>query len=309
MNRFVLMMLTVLCVVRIAEAARVEKPWPVGYALNLAQITDEKISYIKSLGISYIELAGIGALLDKNLQSTEVVPNWSKRMQDIATILDRHQVRVWSVHMPFSRHMDISRLDEPGRLRVLEAHQHVLDALTPVQPRFILFHPSYYLELNQREARVDQLLRSVRFLNQAVKDHEWEMVVENMLGPELTVNERERPLLRTVEECLAIFSRFPEEVGLAVDMCHIAEPEHLIRAFGSRVKTLHVSNGNGQAEHHYLPCDPRGTNDWNAIFSALQASGYRGVFMHECKFQDEQEIVDCYDALWKNYQTHLSINE
>lgn len=38
MNRFVFMLLTILCVVRIAKAARVEKPWPVGYALNVAQI-------------------------------------------------------------------------------------------------------------------------------------------------------------------------------------------------------------------------------------------------------------------------------
>lgn len=286
-----------------------QERWPVGYALDVRKITDEKIAYIESLGIKHIELAGIGAMLEKNLQSTEVALVWADRMKNIAAILDRYEVQVWSVHMPFSKHLDLSRLDDPGRLRVLEAHQNIVRVLQPVKPRYILFHPSYYLGRDERAQRIIQLVKSVASLNQTVKAMKSQLVVENMLGPQLTIGERERPLMRSVEECLTIFKQFPQDVGLAVDMCHIADPQHLIRAFGSRVKTLHVSNGNGQAEHHYLPCDPRGENDWNAIFAALQEAGYKGVFMHECKFADEQEIVDCYDALWGAYQASLTLNK
>lgn len=298
-----------LCLAKPGLAGGTQERWPVGYALDVRTITDEKMAYIKSLGIAHIELAGIGAMLDKNLQSTKVDSDWEDRMKNIAKILARHQIEVWSVHMPFSRHLDLSRLDESGRVRVIEAHQNILRVLQPVKPKFILFHPSYYLGLNERDQRITQLVKSVASLNQTVKTMDAQLVVENMLGPELTVGDRERPLMRNVEECLMIFKQFPEEVGLAVDMCHIAEPQHLIRAFGARVKTLHVSNGNGQAEHHYLPCDSRGENDWNEIFAALQETGYNGVFMHECKFSDEKEIVDCYDSLWDAYQTHLTLNK
>lgn len=308
MSRLMTVMIGLLLVLARPESTMADPaPWPVGYALDVRKITDERMAYVKSLGITQIELAGMGALLDKNLQSTSIDPLWKERLIEIAEILDRHQIQVWSVHMPFSKHLDLSRLDEPGRLRVMEAHENILEVLRPVRPKFILFHPSYYLGRNEREERTEQLVKSVHRLYESVRKIQSEMVVENMLGPQLTIGERERPLLRSVEECLSIFQRFPADVGLAVDMCHIAEPQHLIRAFGARVKTLHVSNGNGQAEHHYLPCDPRGENDWNAIFSALIAAGYQGVFMHECKFTDEKEIVTCYRTLWDAYQTSLTV--
>ncbi|MGH2623270.1 MAG: TIM barrel protein, partial [Sphingobacterium sp.] len=204
-------------------------------------------------------------------------------------------------------HLDISRVDEQGRLRVMEAQRNVLQVLKPVNAKFILFHPSFYLGLNERTERKAQLQKSVIYLNQEVKGIKSSMVVENMLGPSLTVNGRERPLMRTVEECLEIFQTFPKDVGLAVDFCHIAEPQHLLAAFGSRVKTLHVSNGDGSAESHYLPCDPRGNNDWNTIFATLEKINYKGVYMHECKFEDEKEIVACYQDLWDVYQTSLKV--
>lgn len=280
-----------------------DKKFPIGYALDIKKITDEKIKYIKGLGIDYIELAGIGAMLEKNLQETTVDAKWNVRMQEIADILKRHKVKVWSVHMPFSKHLDISRLDEEGRLRVLEAQNNVLKVLKPVKPHIVLFHPSFYLEKNVRDQRAMQLKKSVESLNKSVKALRATMVVENMLGPELTVGDRERPLMRTVEEAQMLFKTFPKDVGIAVDFCHIARPENLLAAFGSRVKTLHVSNGNGKAEDHLLPCDPRGSNDWNAIFATLERIKYKGVYMHECKFNDEEEIVECYNTLWNNYQT------
>ncbi len=283
--------------------------FPIGYALDFQKITDEKMQYIKSLGINYIELAGIGAMLDKNLQSTEVASSWASRMKEVAAILKRNKVKVWSIHMPFSVHLDISRLDEEGRLRVMEAQKNVLQVLKPVKAEIILFHPSFYLGLNERSERKAQLQKSVVYLNKEVKAIRSNMVVENMLGPSLTVNGRERPLMRTVEECLEIFQGFPKDVGLAVDFCHIAEPQHLLAAFGSRVKTLHVSNGDGTAEHHYLPCDNRGKNDWNSIFATLEKIKYKGVYMHECKYNDEKEIVDCYQHLWDAYQKSLTIKK
>ncbi|WP_293932278.1 sugar phosphate isomerase/epimerase family protein [Sphingobacterium sp. UBA6645] len=283
--------------------------FPIGYALDFQKITDQKMQYIKSLGINYIELSGIGALLDKNLQSTQVDPSWTSKIKEVAAILKRNKVKVWSIHMPFSLHLDISRVDEEGRLHVMEAQRNVLQVLKPVKAEIILFHPSFYLRLNERSERKAQLQKSVAYLNKEVKAIGSNMVVENMLGPSLTVNGRERPLMRSVEECLELFQGFPKDVGLAVDFCHIAEPQHLLASFGSRVKTLHVSNGDGTAEYHYLPCDTRGKNDWNSIFATLEKIKYKGVYMHECKYNDEKEIVDCYQHLWDAYQTSLTIKK
>lgn len=309
MKKILLSLWLLFCSAAALQVQAQQPKYPIGYSLDFQKITEEKAQYIQSLGIRYIEIAGTGALLDKNLQETTVDSKWNQQIKEAARILKKHQIKVWSVHMPFSKHLDISRLDEEGRLRVLEAQNNVMNALRPFKPKIILFHPSFYLEPNVRQQRAAQLQKSVHALNKSVKALKSEMVVENMLGPQLTVGERERPLMRTVEECLELFQGFPKDVGLAVDFCHIAHPELLIEAFGSRVRTLHVSNGDGTAESHYLPCDPRGANDWNKIFASLEKAGYQGVYMHESKFTDEKEIVDCYESLWKAYQTSLNTNK
>jgi len=287
-----------------AEAARAR--YPLGYSVDISKITAEKMQYVRSLGITHIELAGIGAMLDKNLDTLEVSAKWTRHILEVKQALKKSGIQVWSVHMPFSQILDLSLTNESKRQRVVAAHRNILKELLPLDPKIILFHPSYYLGLNEREARAAQLTKSVSELYTTVSAYKCQMVVENMLGPALRKGDVERPLLRTVEECRQLFASFPAKVGLAVDMCHIAEPEKLILAFGSRVKTVHVSNGAGDTESHYLPCDDRGKNDWNAIFAALQQVGYKGVFMHEAKFKDEKELVDCYDTLWKNYQLSLT---
>lgn len=278
---------------------------PIGYALNIHSISSEKMTYAKSLGIDYIELSNIGSLLDKNMSLKNDEEFWLAKVDSIRTILQEANVKVWSIHMPFSKDLDLSSLDDTHRQKVVAAQLQLVKVLQKLKPNIILFHPSYYLELNRRNERIDQLIKSVQELNANIAGQDMQMVVENMLGPELTIGNKERPLLRTVEECELVFDRLPANVGIAVDMCHIDDPERLIEKFGRRVKTLHVSDGNGKAETHYLPCSGQGENNWNSIFSALKAVNYKGVFMYECKYNDESELVDCYNLLVKNYEQYL----
>lgn len=280
----------------------------IGYALDFQKITKERMQYAKSLGIDYIELSGIGALLNKDLTIKVSEQYWSARIDSIKRILDETGIKVWSIHMPFSKQIDLSLANEDERKYVVNAQINLLSILRRAEPNIILFHPSYYLDQQGRSHRKDQLVKSVNELYKVVRRYRLEMVVENMLGPTLLVGDRERPLLRTVEECLELFKRFPKKVGLAVDMCHIAMSENLLLAFGKRVKTLHVSDGDGTAETHYLPCNGLGKNNWNEIFKALDHIGYKGVFMYECKFKDERELVDCYQLLQDRYVETLLKN-
>ncbi len=284
------------------------KPHRIGYSLDFRKITLERMQYAKSLGIDYIEFAGTGALLNKDLTLKGTAQSWKQKVDSIKMILDATGMKVWSIHMPFSQQLDLSLLEEDARQLVVQAQLQVADIFQQANPEIILFHPSYYLGLNEREGRKKQLIKSVGELYEGLRKYGAQMVVENMLGPQLTVGQRERPLLRTVEECQEVFPHFPKEVGLAVDMCHIAQPEKLLLAFGSRVKTLHVSDGNGKAELHYLPCNNLGENNWPAIFSALDQIGYKGVFMYECKYTDERELSDCYQTLRNQYVNTLRKN-
>lgn len=87
----------------------------------------------------------------------------------------------------------------------------VLEFCKIIQPKIILFHPSWYLGHNERNERIAQLVRSVNELNPKVKELGAKMVIENMLGYELVRNEQhERPLGRTVEEVKLIMKQLPK---------------------------------------------------------------------------------------------------
>lgn len=279
----------------------------IGYSIDIRMITKERMLYAKSLGIQYVELAGIGAMLDKKLQLNPDKGYWERRVDTLKAIFAETGMQLWSIHMPFSKQLDLSLTAEDTRSYVVETQLQVFSLLAPLKPKVVLFHPSYYLGLGERAWRASQLVKSVHELNRALAAYPVTLVMENMLGPALHVDaNRERPLLRTVAECVQLFQKFPQEVGIAVDMCHTAEAAQLLSAFGPRVKSLHIADGDGTAEHHYLPCNGLGKNNWNTIIAALEQINYQGVFMYECKYADERQLTDCYSELFTNYAHYKS---
>ncbi|TZF84773.1 sugar phosphate isomerase/epimerase [Pedobacter sp. BS3] len=278
------------------------KPLRVGYSIAITSITPEKMKYAKSVGVDCIEI-GPGALIDKKTgglaKSDEACMQLVAKAKKAA---DDAGIEIWSVHMPFGEKIDISLGDEAERQRVVALHKKLLGFYRVLKPKIVLFHPSWFLGLNERELRKSQMIRSALELNQVVKRMKAKMVIENMLGPTLLRDAtHERPLCRTVEETVEIMNKLPSDIYSAVDMNHIKNPEKLIAAMGERLKTVHVSDGNGEAECHYLPCSGKGKNDWNAILSALQEAHYTGPFLYESAYKDVKELPDCYRTLYHNF--------
>ena len=217
--------------------------------------------------------------------------------------LKRAGIEVWSVHMPYGREIDLSQTDEAVRRKSVELNRRVLRFCKILSPRIVLFHPSWYLGHGERDARIARLVRSVGELLPDAKKIGARVVIENMLGHELVRDGNyERPLGRTVEEVLHIMSLMPREVDAAVDTNHIDNPELLITALGRRVKTIHVSDGDGRNECHELPGQGRGDNDWAAVMKALyEDAHYRGVFMYEVKKAEFPQLKACYDRMYDEY--------
>lgn len=281
------------------------KPYKIGYSIPLSKITEEEMQKAKNAGIDYIEVGGWNGVLDK--QSRELTlddKELESKMQYIKRALDKTGMKAWSVHMPYGRDEDISVLDEEARQRTLNTHKKIIKYMGMLKPQIVLFHPSWYLGVNEREQRKEQLVKSSVELNKAVKKIGAEMVIENMLGPKLLKSpEQERPLCRSVEETMEIMQKLPQDIYAAVDMNHIKSPEKLIESLGSRLKSIHVADGDGLAERHYFPCSGEGKNDWNAIQSALYKAGYQGAFIYECKYPSLEELKSCYDTLYSNFMS------
>lgn len=272
----------------------------IGYSIPFSKVESEKMKYAKSVGVDCIEIGGFRDFYDddrnfiKDHKETIEVLKKAKKDADDAGI------EVWSIHMPFSKEIDLSTINEEDRKKVVSTHKTLVKYLKILKPKIILFHPSYHIDPpGERDLRKDQLVKSVFELDKAVRAIGAEMVIENMLGPELMIGKRERALLRTVEEVEEMFERFPKTVYSAIDLNHIKNPENLIRAMGSRLKTLHVADGTGEAENHWFPCDNKGDNNWPKILKALIEVNYKGPFLYESAYEDEKDFKECFETLIK----------
>lgn len=276
----------------------------VGYSISINLITPEKMVYAKLVGIDCVETS-FGGLIDEKRNFKISTEEIIEKVMKAKKAAEDAGIEIWSVHMPFGMNIDLSLPDEPERQKVIALHKKVLDFCRILKPKIILFHPSYYLGLNEREVRKIQFIKSANELNEIVKDMKASMVIENMLGFELQVDDkRERPLCRTVEETAEIMNRLPKSICSAIDMNHIKNPEKLILAMGKRLKSVHIADGDGKKECHYFPCSGQGENNWVKILSALKDSHYRGPFMFECAYTDVKDLKECYESLYK-----ISIDE
>ena len=292
-------------------ASKPPKKLEIGVAMGIDKVTAENMKYAKSVDIHHIEI-GVGALIDREtLTFTKSHQEILKLVTDVKKAADDAGINIWSIHMPFGNKIDLSMRNEEARAKTIELHKQVLEYVKILNPEIILFHPSFYLGLNEREERKQQLIKSAIELNKHVKSIDATMVIENMLGYELVLanGKRERPLLRTVEEAVEIMNRMPEDIYSAVDMNHIKNPEKLIRALGKRVKTVHVADGTGKEENHAFPCSGEGENNWVDIIAALDETGYSGPFMYESKYPDLKDLKACYDSMYQDYVHSLSLKK
>ena len=283
----------------------------VGASIGIKQMTPELMRYAKLVGISCLNVS-LNQFFDKNgnfnlkdEEITEIAQNAKKAADDAG-------LEISAFHMPFGEHIDLSVINETERERVVELHKKVFTLCRILNPKIVLFHPSWYLSLNQREEHICQMIKSAVELEKTVKAGGAIMVIENMTGPQLHVTkgdvQYERPLCRSVGEMMQIMKMLPSDIYGAVDMNHILHPEKLILALGSRLKFIHVSDGDGEHEFHYLPCSGKGMNDWNAILSALNYVGYTGPFMFECHYKDLKELPECYNELFNQFVTKKKLN-
>lgn len=279
-------------------------PMEVGVSIGIKNITLEKLSYAKSVGISCINIS-LNPLVDKSGNINMNDRDIKELVLNVKRIVTKSGVTVSAFHMPFGKNMDLSLINEKARQRVVNVHKKLLRLCKSLEPDIVLFHPSWYLSLNQREEHIDQMVKSAIALNKAVASIGAIIVIENMTGPKLHVErggvKYERPLFRTVEETMTIMAMLPPDIYAAVDMNHILHPEKLVLALGQRLKFIHVADGDGAHEYHYYPCSGKGMNDWTAIIGALYKAGYTGPFMYECHYKDLRDLAPCYNFMYNKY--------
>jgi sugar phosphate isomerase/epimerase len=217
-------------------------------------------------GIEYVEVALNQCY--RNISEDEVIP----RIQDMKSKIDSAGLKVWSIHLPFSRTLDISVLDDEARKRNVDIIAKMIKASAIFNPAKLVLHSSSEpIDDNSREQRIQNAIQSIGILRQYA----------NEIGAQLCVEDLPRTCLgNTPEELLRIIADYPD-VGICFDTNHYLKgtPSHFAQIAGHRIGTLHISDYDGVNECHWVPGD--GTTPWKELFGILKEKGYTGIYMHE----------------------------
>lgn len=252
--------------------------WPLALSYAATQFGDETLAVYRNAGIHYMEFSG-GNL--SAFEETEYVKN-ARAIYEKAKSYD---VTISSVHLPFSPFslLDPAFADPAKRDKVVEIQSELLRAAADSGVEIAVIHPSGEpYEESEREDRLQCAIDVIGRLNKIAKEAGITLALENL--PRTCLCRNSADMLRFLHDI--------PDLHVCFDTNHnLAEPNvDFIRAVGSRIVTLHVSDYDFVDEKHWFPME--GLNPWNDMFAVLEEVGYSGRFTYEVGFKDGKTIAD-----------------
>ena len=224
------------------------------------------LSVLADAGIGLVELAGrqVDWLEDE------------KRFAELTAILGQTGVRVYSVHVPFSRSSDISASTPEQWPGIFATARTCIRRLAELGGGIAVVHPSSEpIEDDERPRRLDQSRDALAKLAS-----ELPASGTVRLGVECLPR---TCLCRDSTEHLRLLDQVADDrVGVCLDVNHANLREDLCeatRAHGERILSLHLSDNDGIDERHWLP--GKGIIDWQGWQQALADTGFSGPLTHE----------------------------
>ena len=232
-----------------------------------ADMSPESMKVHKAAGMDYVEVT-MNNVIGKNPEGAQ-----ERAAQLMADLCDAG-LEVWSVHMPFSRKLDISVIDDAKRA---ENIQYIKDAMRMAgvfKPQRIVLHPSSEpIAPEEREQRLINSHAAIGELAPVAKEIGAILCIENL--PRTCLGQNGEEMMRLIEGY--------DEVGLCFDTNHLLYQSHadFLKAIGKgKIKTVHLSDYDFVDERHLLP--GKGLIDCKALWKGIKDNGYDGIMMFEC---------------------------
>lgn len=247
-------------------------------------LTEESFTALREAGITEFEVS-LHHTLHKELD-----------MPAVRRAADACGVHIWSYHLPFSivTRIDISSPDEEIRRYSVELWKYYISRAADVGVELFVAHPSSEPKtepISLRPLRMEQSMRSLR----EVAEH------AAREGAQIAVEDLPRTCLAcTVEELEQLVSA-DDRLRVCFDTNHLLSRDNLrlVERLGDRIATLHVSDYDYRNERHWLPGE--GDIDWQELYGAIIAAGYRGVWMYELGLQTPPSILRPRDLKLTDY--------
>ncbi len=202
--------------------------------------------------------------------------------------IDSSGLKVWSVHMPYSRKIDISLVDSAQRADVVSYMSDIIWAAGVFQPQYIVLHPSAEpIAPDERAERLACSHESIGLLAPVAKEIGAVLCIENL--PRTCLGKNGQEMMYLIDGY--------DGVGICFDVNHLMYQSHadfLAAIDKGSIKTVHISDYNFTDERHLLP--GVGHIDWKPLWDRIRANGYKGIFMYEC-YGEPSELAHARDIL------------
>jgi sugar phosphate isomerase/epimerase len=249
--------------------------------------TPEAMAKLKAAGIEYIEVTMNPFW--RNKPENEV---YIKAYEALKNIKDAG-LTVWSVHLPFSKTLDISQIDPEKREESIRIMTEMIKLAGIFNPTCLVLHPGAdtIKDPDTREERLKCSRNSIGRL----------AIVAKEIGAVLCIEDLPRTCPgRTADEMDYLTADIPN-VKICFDTNHLLIDSHdeFFEKVGDRIFTLHVSDYDRVDEKHWLPFHEKGVVDWAAFNKNLKKIKYKGVFMFEVsgKHGTPEDLVKVYKKI------------
>jgi sugar phosphate isomerase/epimerase len=246
----------------------------------------ETLREYKSYGIEAVELsAGFDYYMN--------VLNFPKNRRELARVAEEAGTQLWSIHLPFSRNLDISHQNNELRAIALYTNRALIEAAGDIGIKVAVLHPSSEpIAYEQRPERLARSREAIIMLREECDRHGLRLAVENL--PRTCLCNRSGEMISLLEGTGA---------GVVFDTNHsLAEDSvDFLSALidgGLEIYSLHISDYDFVDERHRLPGD--GINNWPGLLAQLERAGYDGPLMYEVPRRPKEREELSYAELADN---------
>ncbi len=211
--------------------------------------------------------------------------------------LQECDIRVHSLHIPFSKNLDISSLDDAKRQGSVFELKKGIDLASFLNAGIAIVHPggelTNFRDHDEKKRRLDKCAQSVGEILKYASQKNIILAMENLL-PHMVCGYS--------DDILSIVNGFNSDyVKICFDSSHanLAEnPVEVLKKFNGKVVTVHLSDNQGKYDEHLMPGD--GNINYPMLIKALKDINYQGVFMMEVLHHKDKDAPE---------QTLLNIKE
>lgn len=241
--------------------------WEIGTSSGLFdEFSQSEFDNFRNEGINCIEI-GSGVFSKKTQEEKEA---W---VEDIRQKTEKSGIRVWSIHLPFSRIYDISSVSDTHRVNMIRECSDIIALCEPLDPqKFVIHGSSEPIADSARAERIANCIGSLKILTEEVKKYNARIALECL--PRTCLG-------NTADELVMIVNSVGNGLEICFDSNHLLKekPEEFAAKAGSLISTVHISDYDGIDERHWLP--GVGIINWTNVISELVRAGYKGPFMFE----------------------------